>query len=132
MHQGLEQSLAAHFAQMDEDKRSKRTSHRSETSQIRSVKGRGVFAASLTTFFFFQAEDGIRDLTVTGVQTCALPISVVAAARAASDPRLEPPAALLDLGRVRDPVAVPGCVERDRGVAEVPDEPPGEDRKSVV
>src|SRR5216683_2849583 len=27
------------------------------------------------TFFFFQAEDGIRDLIVTGVQTCALPIS---------------------------------------------------------
>src|SRR5205085_8092849 len=26
-------------------------------------------------FRFFQAEDGIRDLTVTGVQTCALPIS---------------------------------------------------------
>src|SRR5205085_4215019 len=30
-------------------------------------------------FFFFQAEDGIRDLTVTGVQTCALPISQAAA-----------------------------------------------------
>src|SRR2546430_13408692 len=29
-------------------------------------------------FFFFQAEDGIRDLTVTGVQTCALPISAAA------------------------------------------------------
>src|SRR5256886_2201230 len=29
-------------------------------------------------FFFFQAEDGIRDLTVTGVQTCALPISRLA------------------------------------------------------
>src|SRR6266853_4464326 len=28
-------------------------------------------------FFFFQAEDGIRDLTVTGVQTCALPICKV-------------------------------------------------------
>src|SRR6266852_8044509 len=28
-------------------------------------------------FFFFQAEDGIRDATVTGVQTCALPISVL-------------------------------------------------------
>src|SRR2546430_9613646 len=28
----------------------------------------------LCCFFFFQAEDGIRDLTVTGVQTCALPI----------------------------------------------------------
>src|SRR3972149_9646647 len=27
------------------------------------------------TYFFFKAEDGIRDLTVTGVQTCALPIS---------------------------------------------------------
>src|SRR5256885_3076788 len=28
-------------------------------------------------FFFFQAEDGIRDYKVTGVQTCALPISAV-------------------------------------------------------
>src|SRR3712207_9593226 len=28
-------------------------------------------------FFFFQAEDGIRDIGVTGVQTCALPISSV-------------------------------------------------------
>src|SRR3989475_6951958 len=31
----------------------------------------------MTFFFFFQAEDGIRDLTVTGVQTCALPICLV-------------------------------------------------------
>src|SRR5438445_2158767 len=29
-------------------------------------------------FFFFQAEDGIRDIGVTGVQTCALPISAAA------------------------------------------------------
>src|SRR2546430_623731 len=48
----------------------------------------GVNATPLTTvnttgyidhaafLFFFQAEDGIRDLTVTGVQTCALPISI--------------------------------------------------------
>src|SRR2546429_1274461 len=28
-------------------------------------------------FFFFQAEDGIRDVAVTGVQTCALPISTI-------------------------------------------------------
>src|SRR3712207_8174067 len=28
----------------------------------------------LVNFFFFQAEDGIRDIGVTGVQTCALPI----------------------------------------------------------
>src|SRR5262249_59249132 len=30
---------------------------------------------SVALFFFFQAEDGIRDWSVTGVQTCALPIS---------------------------------------------------------
>src|SRR5690606_39997785 len=34
-------------------------------------------AVHLTFFFFFQAEDGIRAFHVTGVQTCALPISVV-------------------------------------------------------
>src|SRR2546429_9581153 len=32
---------------------------------------------SIGGFFFFQAEDGIRDVAVTGVQTCALPISLV-------------------------------------------------------
>src|SRR2546429_1649692 len=32
---------------------------------------------SFVFFFFFQAEDGIRDVAVTGVQTCALPISGV-------------------------------------------------------
>src|SRR2546426_3784829 len=31
----------------------------------------------LCIFFFFQAEDGIRDYKVTGVQTCALPISKI-------------------------------------------------------
>src|SRR5437764_2684180 len=38
-----------------------------------------VFSSSfyiLCSFFFFQAEDGIRDTSVTGVQTCALPISL--------------------------------------------------------
>src|SRR5258708_10503735 len=35
-------------------------------------------------FFFFQAEDGIRDDLVTGVQTCALPISIPL-----PDPKLE-------------------------------------------
>src|SRR3712207_8750411 len=33
--------------------------------------------------FFFQAEDGIRDIGVTGVQTCALPILAPESARAA-------------------------------------------------
>src|SRR5256885_10758224 len=41
----------------------------------------------LVFFFFFQAEDGIRDYKVTGVQTCALPIS--GARRAASLPRAD-------------------------------------------
>src|SRR5699024_11675031 len=31
----------------------------------------------ITAYFFFQAEDGIRDRNVTGVQTCALPISEI-------------------------------------------------------
>src|SRR5437762_9468913 len=38
-------------------------------------------ADSLVTFFF-QAEDGIRDTSVTGVQTCALPISCLSAQHA--------------------------------------------------
>src|SRR5438105_11256123 len=33
------------------------------------------YSSSFFFFFFFQAEDGIRDPLVTGVQTCALPIS---------------------------------------------------------
>src|SRR5690606_40052952 len=33
-----------------------------------------IFSVLLLFFFFFQAEDGIRDFHVTGVQTCALPI----------------------------------------------------------
>src|SRR2546430_7497700 len=47
-------------------------------------------------FFFFQAEDGIRDLTVTGVQTCALPISRL---RARAQGRL-------DVARSRAPAAL--------------------------
>src|SRR5690606_40997871 len=43
-------------------------------------------ACRLFVFFFFQAEDGIRDFHVTGVQTCALPISL-AASRSENRPR---------------------------------------------
>src|SRR5437762_11155397 len=45
-------------------------------------KGRAMSALAcgergrMDTCFFFQAEDGIRDTSVTGVQTCALPISI--------------------------------------------------------
>src|SRR2546429_4622983 len=34
-----------------------------------------MYMDAVVVFFFFQAEDGIRDVAVTGVQTCALPIS---------------------------------------------------------
>src|SRR3712207_9107209 len=45
---------------------------------------------SVYLFFFFQAEDGIRDIGVTGVQTCALPISTIFA--------VPPAVRLTDLG----------------------------------
>src|SRR5437016_8035561 len=52
-------------------------------------------------FFFFQAEDGIRDWSVTGVQTCALPIYVPLMPRAmiigCVDQRVDP-AHVLGLG----------------------------------
>src|SRR5207248_5191902 len=40
-----------------------------------------VIVVLFVCFFFFQAEDGIRDRTVTGVQSCALPISAGAGSR---------------------------------------------------
>src|SRR5256885_9307546 len=39
-----------------------------------SCSERGGYVERLVCVFFFQAEDGIRDYKVTGVQTCALPI----------------------------------------------------------
>src|SRR2546421_6837663 len=88
----------------------------------------------LAVSFFFQAEDGIRDLIVTGVQTCALPIlrywgesdvRVVGRQRARIAPAADK---LIALGASRlagenGMVARPGCqrgFERDK------------DRKSVV
>src|SRR3712207_8944527 len=49
----------------------------------------------LSHFFFFQAEDGIRDIGVTGVQTCALPISSA----------LLPPASTLGVRNMRGRLA---------------------------
>src|ERR1022692_4394195 len=39
----------------------------------------------MLVFFFFQAEDGIRDYKVTGVQTCALPISILDLSQTTAD-----------------------------------------------
>src|SRR5436305_11659611 len=50
--------------------------------------------SSTTSIFFFQAEDGIRAADVTGVQTCALPISGLVALQA-----LHLAALVADLGR---------------------------------
>src|SRR2546430_3461200 len=50
-----------------------RISVSSESDGGRSAAGASHRSGSVQRFFF-QAEDGIRDLTVTGVQTCALPI----------------------------------------------------------
>src|SRR5690349_19696179 len=45
----------------------------------KSIRPSMPFTPLPAVVFFFQAEDGIRDLYVTGVQTCALPISNIAA-----------------------------------------------------
>src|SRR5256885_15569895 len=65
----------------------------------------------IVLFFFFQAEDGIRDYKVTGVQTCALPIWVAAARARARDQR--------HAGVERVPVAGRARVERDVAVVEL-------------
>src|SRR2546422_2040562 len=46
----------------------------SSHARVRGVEPTAGDDAVLFVFFFFQAEDGIRDVAVTGVQTCALPI----------------------------------------------------------
>src|SRR5258707_7832305 len=55
-----------------------------EHDAVRTITGRQL---STNFFFFFQAEDGIRDIGVTGVQTCALPISRLG--RGQGRPRLD-------------------------------------------
>src|SRR5204862_1197388 len=60
-----------------------------------TCKPRPISSFAVLSVFFFQAEDGIRDLYVTGVQTCALPISRVAGSA--------PAAAAHPLARTRPP-----------------------------
>src|SRR5256885_11205904 len=64
-----------------------------------------VVGSLASVFFFFQAEDGIRDYKVTGVQTCALPISQ----RAAEQLQVLP---LPPHGR-KNPIPSAGMVEED-------------------
>src|SRR2546430_13178083 len=87
---------------------------------------------SSALFFFFQAEDGIRDLTVTGVQTCALPIC----RNGARDFRRRPQQ-VVDEGIHRSFHRAPGtgaplARHAVTGLAVLADDLPGADRKSVV
>src|SRR3989442_7593028 len=64
---------------------------------------------ALIFFFFFQAEDGIRDADVTGVQTCALPIWVPTDTSPASIPTTSMDSMSLGLMPVRYPLG-PGSI----------------------
>src|SRR5206468_7078477 len=72
-----------------------------------------VLSIFLLFFFFFQAEDGIRDLIVTGVQTCALPIYRNPRAGAGGD----------DYGAGFDPLALDIHAERAGGEIRIDDRP---------
>src|SRR2546430_3253704 len=64
----------------------------------------------LLFFFFFQAEDGIRDLTVTGVQTCALPIFGSDERFAGANRATEGPAREIGVPRSPQPIRVDRCL----------------------
>src|SRR5256885_4134364 len=85
-------------------------------------------------FFFFQAEDGIRDYKVTGVQTCALPISGAVGGGHPRGSNTLHDRRLAKKKPFKFPVLTNGCsvgAERDLRliILQVKDE---EDRKSVV
>src|SRR3712207_8374618 len=74
---------------------------------------------SLVLFFFFQAEDGIRDIGVTGVQTCALPIYLAVGAVPGDQVVDEPPGEVtgddlprVDLSHQQEPRLGRGRVQR--------------------
>src|SRR5690606_39653036 len=83
--------------------------------------------ADALAFFFFQAEDGIRDFHVTGVQTCALPISEAAAEAVAATPTQLPAlarAGVVDAGGLGLALLLEALVETLTGSA-----PRSEDRR---
>src|SRR5256885_8735899 len=100
----------------------------------RSAFFRGVviITSYVLFFFFFQAEDGIRDYKVTGVQTCALPISATCRRRRHCETRR--PARSrhrsgADRSDAREPTRLAG---RSRAEPAAPRNRHRPDRKSVV
>src|SRR2546429_6515562 len=91
-----------------------------------------IASAARAIVFFFQAEDGIRDVAVTGVQTCALPICVEMAAIGAFDDMAVEEAVGLD----PLPLRILGGLSRLQAHQPVTGAAAGEDhradRKSVV
>src|SRR5256885_6420293 len=88
-------------------------------------------AQVLSVFFFFQAEDGIRDYKVTGVQTCALPIfgeQLVDEGRDADRVGVARPGGRIRLGGL----GVGGRHRRERNLRKLERSSGGADRKSVV
>src|SRR3989441_2461639 len=82
-------------------------------------------------FFFFQAEDGIRDKLVTGVQTCALPISHGHAQRSAAArlARLRPAGLILRAANLADDLVAVADLDGGRHALPVPDEIRSEERR---
>src|SRR5207245_8577220 len=70
----------------------------------------------LLVFFFFQAEDGIRDATVTGVQTCALPISFAVVLR-----RVLAGAVPVDVGEMDHAVDIAGQADEQAELGDIAD-----------
>src|SRR2546430_9183063 len=88
------------------------------------------FYVFVVCFFFFQAEDGIRDLTVTGVQTCALPISGVDPNSVAAEHGLKTGDVITEAGGKK--VASPADIRTAIGDAQKEGKRTLLDRKSVV
>src|SRR6185295_8309997 len=79
-------------------------------------------------FFFFQAEDGIRDIGVTGVQTCALPISPLSRLAPDTDGKARQIVRMQNVRRLG--IQRTSHTSRHGGVVEIPQVPGGPFRRT--
>src|SRR2546430_4375092 len=81
--------------------------------------------------FFFQAEDGIRDLTVTGVQTCALPIWPALRSSATNAVPIRPDEPAMAMRTIRYSCTAPENATRVAVISDQlgPDTPRSEERR---